>query len=92
MANFKKQLREGDTIKISNFEVEDNVLGKFQKARVNHDFKVHFTYVTKVLGCRPDLSIVANGFNLVSFDDLVKFEGPFYVGMCFSITHLLFCY
>lgn len=92
MSNFKRLLREGDTVKITNFEVEDNVLGKFQKARVNHDFKLHFSFTTKVVGCRPDLSILSNGFNLVPFDDLVKLEGSFYVGTCFLYIYTIVLY
>lgn len=80
MFNFKKQLQEGDTIKISTFDVEDNVLGKWQKARVIHDFKLLFSYVTKVQAWRPDMCILSNGLKLVPFDELSAIEQPFYVG------------
>lgn len=82
ISNFKKLLKEDDTIKISGFNVEDNTPHKFQKARVNHPFKLHFTYVTKVLGCRPDTFIQSSGFNLIPFDGIPNADAPFYIGEC----------
>ena len=80
MANFKRYLKEGDTVKIENFTVCENVPHKWQKARVDHACKLNFGYVTKVLLVKPDLFISTNGFNFVPFEAIDKDPNPYYIG------------
>lgn len=80
--NFKKLLTEGETIKISNFGVDENGQSKWSKARVECPVKLLFNYMTKVNKCKPDICIPSYGLSLTPFDDIEKFNDQFYIGLC----------
>lgn len=81
LTNFRKMLKEGDTVEISDFGVDDNPATKWHKARVNHPVKVLFNYITKVSRSKPDFCIPSNGLNLVPFDDIPCWKSEFFIGM-----------
>lgn len=80
LANFKKQMKEGETVRLSDFAVDDNAATKWHKARVNCQVKLIFNYITKVVKCKPDSCILSNGLNLIPFKDIPEHKTEFYIG------------
>lgn len=81
-----KRLKEGETYRISKFDVEENTPPKYQKGRVNHGARLVMCYGAEVTQCRPDLSILTNGINLVAYRDINDSDPQFYVGEMFYLA------
>lgn len=76
-----KNLKEGETVRIMDFTVEETPIPKYTKTRVNHKFKLVLLFRTKFLNVRPDAFIHTSGFRLTPFDELIAHDTTFFVGM-----------
>ncbi len=74
------KLKEGSTVRMSKFDIVENGIPRFSRARINHPGKLMLIYGTQVVECRPDLSILTNGINLIPYTEIGSVDSAFFVG------------
>ncbi len=74
------KLKEGATVRLSKFDITENGIPRYSRARINHPGKLQLIYGTQVVECRPDLSIFSNGINLTPFREIAQVDPAYFVG------------
>ncbi len=75
-----KAMKEGETIKIMDFNVEENGVPKFNKTRVAHEFKINILFKSRILVVKPDASITMSSIRLFPFESLKTHDAAYFVG------------
>ncbi len=77
---FQTKLTEGSTVKISQFDVEENLISKWHRAKIDHPCKLLMNCGSNVVNCRSDQNILTNGIKLVPFGEITSRDPGLFIG------------